>query len=313
MSSLIGGRSGNRGMCAGSCRLPYDLIDDKGNIINKDKYLLSTKDLNTLESIGKLIDIGVTSFKIEGRMKSPEYVYIITSLYRKAIDSYIEKGTIYIDKDELNNLKKVFNRGFTKGFIFNEDNNNFVNTKRPNHMGIEIGSVIDHYKGYAKIKLNDNLSINDGIRIIGSNDQGLIVTSIKKNKELVKEAYKNDIITIKIDDKDNIGDIVLKTKDYHLINDISNKIESKTRKLKINMSFKASINNMTLKVIYKDYVIENKSDKVDKAKNIAMTKEDIINKLSKLGNTPYIIDNIDIDIDDGLFINIKDLKLIIKN
>ena len=81
MSALIGGRSGNRGMCAGCCRLPYDLISD-GKKINKDKYLLSTKDLMVLENIGDLIDLGVESFKIEGRMKRPEYVYLVVSLYR---------------------------------------------------------------------------------------------------------------------------------------------------------------------------------------------------------------------------------------
>ena len=136
MSSLIGGRSGNRGMCAGSCRLPYDLVDEKGKVINKDKYILSTKDLNTLEYLGRLIDLGVTSFKIEGRMKSPEYVYIVTKLYRHAIDTYLETGHVDIDKKLLSDLTKVFQRGFTKGFIFNEDNNNFINNKRPNHQGV---------------------------------------------------------------------------------------------------------------------------------------------------------------------------------
>ena len=91
MSSLIGGRSGNRGACAGCCRLPYDLISD-GKVINKDKYLISTKDLMTLDNIGELIDAGIESFKIEGRMKRPEYVFCIVSLYRKAIDSYLKNG-----------------------------------------------------------------------------------------------------------------------------------------------------------------------------------------------------------------------------
>ena len=112
MSSLIGGRSGNRGSCAGSCRLRYDFINNNKKI-NKDDYILSTKDLNSLENIGKLIDIGVDSFKLEGRMKSPQYVYTVTKLYRKAIDSYLETGKVFIDNKELNNLRKIFNRKFT--------------------------------------------------------------------------------------------------------------------------------------------------------------------------------------------------------
>ncbi|MBR1377138.1 MAG: U32 family peptidase [Bacilli bacterium] len=308
MSSLIGGRSGNRGMCAGSCRLPYDLIDDKGNKINKDNYLLSTKDLNTLEYIGNLIDTGVTSFKIEGRMKSPEYVYIITSLYRKAVDSYIETGSVYIDEKEIDNLKKVFNRGFTKGFIFNESNNDIVNTNRPNHMGVKIGKVIDYHNGITKIKLEDNLSINDGIRILGNTDTGLIVTNMRKDKNTIKEAYKGDIISIKVDDKVSIGSTVLKTKDSKLVNDIYRKITDRKRKVNIDLSFKAKIDGMSLKAKYKDIEIEKTGTKPDKAINRSMTKEDIIKQLSKLGDTPYTINNLDIDLADNLFINIKDLN-----
>lgn len=313
MSSLIGGRSGNRGRCAQPCRLPYDLIDTKGNILNKDKYILSTKDLNTLEYIGELIDLGVSSFKIEGRMKSPEYVYIITSLYRKAIDSYIKLGRVVIDNEELKSLQKIFTRGFTKGFLFNEDNNNFIAGTRPNHMGINIGKVVSYNKGYVDIKLKDDLSINDGIRIVGNSDIGFIVTSMYKNKKSVKEAYKNDIISIKVDDKVNINDIVLKTKDYNLINDINNKISSKKRKLPINMEFIATLGNMTLTITYKDIKVSLSSNNVDKAKNISMTEEDIKTKLSKLGDTPYIIDKINIKLDDNLFINIKDLNELRRN
>ena len=135
-SSLIGNRSGNRGSCAGSCRQKYNLLVDNKKI-NKDNYLLSCKDLCTIEDIGKLIDIGVDSFKIEGRMKSPSYVYLVTKLYRQAIDSYVSGKEVKIDLTE---LKKIFNREYTKGFLFNE--NNIVNEYRPNHLGIGIGKVI---------------------------------------------------------------------------------------------------------------------------------------------------------------------------
>ena len=313
MSSLIGGRSGNRGMCAQPCRLPYDLVDNKGNKLNKDKYLLSTKDLNTLEYIGSLIDIGVASFKIEGRMKSPEYVYIITSLYRKAIDSYMKSGRVIIDDKDIVNLQKVFNRGFTKGFLFNEENNNLVNTKRPNHIGIRIGKVIDYKNHYVTIKLDDTLSINDGIRIVGSNDTGFIVTSMYKNRNSIKDAFKGDTISIKVDDKIDINSIVLKTKDSKLMDDISNIIYSKSRKVKINMEFVATIDSMNLKVIYKDIQINVAGVKPDKAINRSMTKEDIEKQLSKLGDTPYIIDKLDIRLDDNLFINIKDLNELRRN
>lgn len=304
MSSLIGGRSGNRGMCAGTCRLPYDLIDSKGNHLNKDKYLLSTKDLSSLENIGELIDAGVASFKIEGRMKSAEYVFIITSIYRKAIDSYLKTGKVLIDDKDILNLKKVFTRGFTKGFLFNEKNNNLVNTKMPNHNGVEIGKVIDYKNGYAKIKLTSDLSINDGIRI--GSDIGLIVTSIYKDSQ-VKEAYKGDTISLKVDPvKKDMP--VLKTKDIKLINWISEELNKNYQKLKIEMIFKASLSHMSLELHYKDISIMVENSNVERSKNISITKEDIINKLSKLGDTPYKLDDIKIDIEDNLFINVKDLN-----
>ena len=151
MSSLIGGRSGNRGACAGSCRLPYDIISYDGKKLNKDRYPLSTKDLNSLENIGELIDAGVSSLKIEGRMKSPEYVYMVVSLYREAIDSYYKNGFVKINEDELLKLKKIFNRNFTKGFLFNTTNNDIINAYRPNHMGVTVGRIIS-YKDLFTVK-----------------------------------------------------------------------------------------------------------------------------------------------------------------
>ena len=179
MSSLIGGRSGNRGACAGCCRLPYDIISDN-KIINKDKYPLSTKDLMTLEHIDELIESGIDSFKIEGRMKRPEYVYQVVSLYRKAIDSYINTGKSTITQEDIKEMKKLFNREFTNGYLFNEKY--IINGKRPNHQGVEIGSVIDYKNGYVYIKLTDKLNVHDGIRILGKSDKGLMLNKMFINK-----------------------------------------------------------------------------------------------------------------------------------
>ena len=108
MSALIGNRSGNRGTCAQCCRQPYSL-EINGTKVKKNEYLLSTKDLCTLTNIGKLIDSGVESFKIEGRMKRPEYVYLVTSIYRKAIDNYIKYKNTKITNKDIIDIKKIFN------------------------------------------------------------------------------------------------------------------------------------------------------------------------------------------------------------
>ena len=112
-SSLNGGRSGNRGSCTGSCRLPYKLYDDKEKIKTSGKYLLSTKELCSVNNIKSILDLKIDSLKIEGRMKSPEYVGYVTKVYRRLIDEYYLGGNPTITEDEMYNLTTLFNREFT--------------------------------------------------------------------------------------------------------------------------------------------------------------------------------------------------------
>ncbi len=226
MSSLIGNRSGNRGTCAGSCRLKYDVLDNNLKKVNTDEYNLSTKDLNSLDNLEKLIQTGADSFKIEGRMKSPAYVYLVTKLYRQAIDSYFEYGKIKYSEEDLLDLKKTFNRLFTKGFLFKEKNNEIINPFRPNHIGINLGKVIEYKNDFVTIKLDDDLSINDGIRILGNNDYGFIVTSMFKNKKRIDRASKGDIISIPCKERIKVNSKCLKTTDNAVIKKVNNEINS---------------------------------------------------------------------------------------
>ena len=113
-SFMNGGRSGNRGECTQVCRLPFKLIKNGEYVNNESKYLLSTKELNTINNFNKLLDSDIISFKIEGRMKSPSYVGYVTRIYRKLIDSYSNR----ISSEEEDNLKILFNREFTNGYLF---------------------------------------------------------------------------------------------------------------------------------------------------------------------------------------------------
>ena len=118
MSSIIGQRSGNRGKCAGTCRLPYELINKEENKIVDKGYLLSSKDVCTLNFIPELIKSGVKSFKIEGRMKTPEYVGVVTSIYRKYIDIALNENKYIVAEEDNKKLMQVFNRGgFSTGYI----------------------------------------------------------------------------------------------------------------------------------------------------------------------------------------------------
>jgi putative protease len=161
MSSFIGGRSGNRGTCAQPCRMPYTPVDEKGNsLLDFDKlHLLSTRDLNTIEEINELVLSGVKSFKVEGRMKRPEYVATVISAYRKAIDFGIES----ISTEEKNDIETIFNRGFTKGLTFNDFGRDFVNVDRPDNRGRVIGKITDTDKRGISIKFNEDASAGDGI------------------------------------------------------------------------------------------------------------------------------------------------------
>ena len=310
MSSLIGGRSGNRGACAGSCRLKYDIIDNNGKRLNNGDYPLSTKDLNSLEYIGELIDAGVASLKIEGRMKSPQYVYTVVSLYRKAIDSYYNDGVIKIDNEELLRLKKIFNRDFTKGFLFNTNNNDLINGYRPNHMGVPVGKIIDYKKGIAKIKLTDKVTIGSGLRVIGKkNDVGINVNDFYINNKLVKEANSGDKISIKVNDKVVIGDTVVITMDKIISDEIDNIVDKCLRKVGISGKFDGHVGErmaLTLNDGVNEVCVYGGI--VDKSVNRPVDKDIIYEKLNKLGDTVYKFDKLEIDIDDNIFISIKEIN-----
>ncbi|MCM1370923.1 MAG: U32 family peptidase [Clostridium sp.] len=308
MSYLIGKRSGNRGECAGSCRLPYKLISNEKSINNF--YPLSMKDLNTLNYIDKFIDIGVDSLKIEGRMKRPEYVYLIVSLYKKAIDSYIKNGNLNVTNDDIKEMKKIFNREFTKGFIFNESIKNIVNDKRPNHQGIEIGKVVGYKDNLITIKLSDNLSINDGIRILDCKDIGFIVTSMFKNKKRINKAYKNDLIDIKVNDFIKKNSVVVKTTDYNQLQRINKEISIK-KKILISCNVEAIINK-NIRIEYSDGInsVSILGPIINKAINSPVTNEKIKEQLSKLGDTVYEMNDFKIKSDNNIFVNIKDLNFL---
>jgi len=313
MSSLIGGRSGNRGSCAGPCRQKYKLIVKKNHEFKKIKtdgeYLLSTKDLFTINNIGELIDIGVNSFKIEGRMKRPEYVYLVTSLYRKAIDSYIKNKKIDITDKDIKELKKLFNRNFTKGFLFNDNNINIVNTYRPNHQGINIGSIIKKEKNLIYIKLTDNLNIGDGIRIAGADDDyGFTVNKILKDGKQINQGHINDIVVLNIN-KGNIGDKVLKTTDKEQLNNLKKAINNK-KKIELNGKAYIEIGKpITLEISDGSINIKIAGDTpIQKAEKNGTPEKRIKEQLSKTGQTIYIFKNLEISLTDKVFIPIIELN-----
>ena len=305
-SALNGGRSANRGMCVGSCRLPYTLY--KNDIKQKEGYLLSTKDLNTLPKLKEILDCNIDSLKIEGRMKSKEYVAIVTKTYRKLIDNYYEGKELLLTKEDNEKLLKTYNREFTTGYLFEEKN--IINDKTSNHQGVKIGKVIGVNNKRITIELDSNLYQNDAIRFDKPN-KGMYVNSLYNNKGLlVSNISKGNICQVDNKDrimiKDLLGSNVLKTIDTKLNEELNNIQE---KKILVNISFKAFIGTKaTLSITDNTNTIEITGNIVDKALNAPITKERIIEQLSKLGNTPYKLNNIDIEIDNNIFINLKELN-----
>lgn len=311
LSALVGKRSGNRGTCAQICRKKYDFYDDDKNKLNTNNYLLSTKDLCTLKYIDKLIEIGVDSLKIEGRMKRSPYVYLVTKTYRKVIDNYYNTGKLKIDENDIIELKKMFNRNFTKEFMLNEDNNNFTYDKRPNNIGIEVGQVISKVKNDLKIKLTYDVSVHDGLRILDDKeDKGLVINKMFINNKSVLEAKKGDVITLKYDKYVEKNSKVLLTSSKKQLDSISEAIKNQERFIYIDLNFTAK-ENEKLKLTITDG-LNTVTEVLDKTPMRAINKEtsfDVIKKqLSKLGNTVYKARSITLNLDDNLFINIKDIN-----
>lgn len=299
-SSLLMDRSGNRGCCAGICRLPFKLYENDLEIPTNGNYLLSPKELNTIDYFEDLKNSKIVSFKIEGRMKSPEYVGLVTRLYRKLLDNEV------VTEEDKQNLKVLFNREFTKGFLFKENSKDIMNIKTPNHQGIVIGKVIDIKKDKIKIKLSEDLKQNDGIRF-KEEDKGFMVNFLYNEKMLlINKAFKNDYIYV--DNKINLKEkcTVLKTIDSKLNLELNN---YKEKKIKIDVFVKAKLNE-NLKVTFKsgENKVEYIGGIVEKSLNNSLNEEIIKEKLTGLGSTPFVLNEFNLENDPDIFIPMSELK-----
>ena len=302
MSSMIGERSGNRGRCAGCCRKPYTLVNqDTKEVINKS-YLLSMKDLNVSNYI-KNMDF-IDSFKIEGRMKDEGYVARVTSLYRNLIDG---KRINSFD------FEKIFNRTYTKGFINNESNGDVVNYVKPNNNGYLIGEVTNQKGNKVWIKLDKPLNKGDQIVIESQNIFKEISIFISRmfdtNFQVVETNRKNAIIYC--DQWVKIGAKVYKVLEKEF-NDESMMMARKGnyKPLPIDFNFRAHVgDHMYLEVVYGDTKDTIYADFIiEEATSSPTTRDNVIKQLSKVNDTPYIVNNINIDMDDNAFIPLKQLN-----
>lgn len=323
-SSSIGGRSGNRGKCAQPCRLPYELLDSEHKTINKG-YLLSTRDLCGIEYLPQLVKCGIKCLKIEGRLKSPEYVAILTKIYRKYLDLALNNISYTLSTDDKKQLMQVFNRGgFSTGHFNKEPNTSLVYIKKPNHMGLPLGTIISYNpkKGYIKIKLENTISIGDSIQVEKENNN-YNVSELLLNNSNKKVAYTGDIVEIgRLKGNISVGDQVFKTVDKELFT-LARKTFSGTEYKKISLEGNITIKNgspilfeITCNTgIYKDAHIQLQSGILPvKAENKPITEDRIVSQLNKTGNTQFEFNKIDVNLEDNLFIpNISSLNDLRRN
>lgn len=292
MSSLIGGRSGNRGACAQACRKPYEILNPDKTVFSEKKYFLSPRDLMSFDTIDELIKAGVNSFKIEGRMKRPEYAYEVVRAYRKKLDNALEK-------QDIENVEQLFNRQFTKGLGFNDFGRSLMSYDRPDNRGVVVGKYKNGY-----IFLETELKSGDGIEFNLKNGK---YKGFTINEDLEKGKNR---IKLPFDVEENSD--VRRTYSKELETSIDEKIES-IYKLPIEFEVNVKVGS-PIHVFAKsmgktsEYISENL---VDKAKNMPISIENIRKSFEKINDTDFFLkseDDIEIVTDGESFVPVSVLN-----
>ena len=318
-SSMIGGRSGNRGKCAQPCRLPYELIDNNEKVLDKG-YILSTRDLCSLELLPNLIKAGVSSLKIEGRMKSPEYVATVTRIYRKYInlaEKYLsgDVSEYIIDPNDKKDLMQVFNRGgFSTGHLSGKPNTDLVFKEKPNNMGLYLGKIIkfNASKGLVTAKLENDIAIGDSISFEKEPSKYTISELMNKNTN-IKTASVGQTVTFgrmkgNIHVNDKIYKISSKSLGESALNSynreyIKNKIDC-TIDIKKGQNIKVTAHcapfNLDIDFVYNYIPLD--------AKNAPITREKVIDQFNKTVDTCFSFDKININLDDNIFMPVSVLN-----
>lgn len=305
LSSIIGARSGNRGRCAQPCRLTFSNAEQKVD----NKHLLSPKDLCTLEILPEIIETGVYSLKIEGRMKKPEYVASVVAIYRKYIDRYLKNGkkNYKVIQEDIDTLKDIYNRGgFTDGFYKRQNGSEMMTINRPNHCGVKVGNVLD---------INQNIIKIQTVRDIKKGD----ILEIDSDTEFFApyDIRKGEIFDYKFKQKIRFGNVkeVIRTRNEALINTLLNNYmydeKGKIRLLKRRVNIDITIlkdKNIEAAMWDNSFSVTTNGNVPLEAKNKPITKDFVVKQLGKLGETCFAADSINVQLDEGLFVTVSELN-----
>lgn len=296
-SSMIGGRSGNRGQCAQPCRLPY-------SVDGKKDYFMSLKDICTLEHIPELIESGVTSFKIEGRMKKSEYVASVTSMYRKYVDLYFEvgKNRYKVEKGDVDRLRDIFNRGdFHSGYYFQHNGSDMLTQKKPSHTGVSVIKVQDQHGRVLKGKALKELHKGDIIEIADKGD----------NYTLGQDYAKNSVVELSIRKGIRVqkGTTLNRTRNNHLINEIQLELDSTILKKKVSGHLMLHLGCPALyELSYNGNSVITYGATIEQAQNAPVTEEKVRKQISKMGATMFELESLTIEMDPNIFLPMQQIN-----
>lgn len=319
MSSLIGGRSGNRGRCAQPCRLPYRLLNSKGDDMLEGKdagqYLLSPKDMNTLEILPQLIESGVVSYKIEGRMKRPEYVAIVVDAYRRAMDSYIA-GDYSVPAEDFANIEQIFNRDFTTAYMVNRPGREMMSDRRPNNRGVLVGRVLklDKQRNKAVIKLDKELHLGDGLEfwVTVGGRVGTTVTEMLSKGESVSSAAYGEQVTIDVPKGVRLNDRVFRTLDSKLMSYAQQFFGPDAKKrIAVDAVVTAHVGQpMTVTLTDEDgNVGYGETDFiVEEARKRALDYAVVHKQLDRMGTTEYFLNSLNVELDDNVMVPMSEMN-----
>ncbi len=326
-SEMWGGRSANRGECAQACRLPYDMmVDGEHKPMGDIAYLLSPKDLAALELVPELIEAGVTSFKIEGRLKSPEYVANVVGKYRRAIDAYLTGKNPQPTQDELRELQQSFSRGFSFGFLRGTNNKQLVEGTFPKSRGVYLGKVKEVLRDAVLCELQAPLKRGDGIVFDAGDptrpEEGGRVYDIRiKGRKLEEQAQEHAVIEIVPGRNDvnlkklHVGDRIWKTNDPHLDKRLRETFETEKPYRVFPVTVKAlAVAGRPLKTWWKDERMGNKVEMdsdapLEAALNRPLTRELLEDQLGRLGGTIFVLTGLELQMaDDNVMLPVKELN-----
>lgn len=293
-------RSGNKGACAQPCRMEYTLLEDGKPVATQGRYLLSPRDLSLINKIERMHQAGVYSFKIEGRMKSPEYVYQSVHAAKMAIAGHP------LTAEQLNQLKTAFNRGYTLGHTFEQTGLSLMNPKTSNHQGVEIGEVLFQKNDRVRVKLSADLCQNDGLRFVsGQYEAGGVANFIYDAKgKLINKAKAGQIVDIKINQRVNKGAIVRRTSSFEMTKEVENAIKKNKPQANVDFYFEATQIGQPLRLVATDgmHTVEVEQGELQQAKTAPTSPEQIEHALSKTGNSWASVRHIEIQLGDNPFI-----------